>query len=448
MNAARLAAARVLLSLDRGRTTLTAETERERPDIRDVRDRALFLEITAGTLRWRAEIDACISAASRRSIDDVMPEVLAVLRSGAYQLLHLDRVPAHAAVSESVEVVRAIGKPHAAGLVNAVLRKLTGRDARRTLPRRPAEGAGEKAALNYLSVTLSHPRWLVERWLHRVGFEATERWCQFNNTPPHITVRPAATMSMEELQQQLAEADVVAAPAHFVDRALQLAPGGLGRISAALRESLIVQDEGSLLVALGVGAAAGEMVLDTCAAPGGKTLVFAEAVGASGRVIASDIRPARVATLRTQLHRAATHVPILALDVSSPLPFAAVFDRVILDAPCSGLGTLRRDPDIKWTRRESDLAPFAEAQSRMLDQAAAVVRPGGRLIYATCSSEPDENTRVVDAFLAKTPGFSVEPIAGAVDPSLITSRGFLETLPPRDELDAFFAAKLVRSGRA
>jgi len=141
-------------------------------------------------------------------------------------------------------------------------------------------------------------------------------------------------------------------------------------------------------------------------------------------------------------------VPILALDVSSPLPFAAVFDRVILDAPCSGLGTLRRDPDIKWTRRESDLAPFAEAQSRMLDQAAAVVRPGGRLIYATCSSEPDENTRVVDAFLAKTPGFSVEPIAGAVDPSLITSRGFLETLPPRDELDAFFAAKLVRSGRA
>jgi 16S rRNA (cytosine967-C5)-methyltransferase len=240
----------------------------------------------------------------------------------------------------------------------------------------------------------------------------------------------------------------LSAPAHFVENALQLAPGGLGRISPALRESLIVQDEGSLLVALGAGAAPGEMVLDACAAPGGKTLVFAGAVGASGRVIASDIRPARVATLRAQLQRAATDVPILALDVSSPLPFKAVFDRVILDAPCSGLGTLRRDPDIKWSRQESDLAPFAEAQSRMLDQAAAVVRPGGRLIYATCSSEPDENARVVDAFLAKTPEFSVEPIAGLADPRLITSRGFLETLPPRDELDAFFAAKLVRSGRA
>jgi 16S rRNA (cytosine967-C5)-methyltransferase len=445
MTAARLAAARALLSLERGRTTLMAETERERTDIPDVRDRALFLEITAGTLRWRAELDACIAAASRRPIDDLMPEVRAVIRSGAYQLLHLDRVPAHAAVSEAVEVVRAMGKPRAAGLVNAVLRKLTTRDARRSLPRRPRKGAEDSAALDYLSVTLSHPRWLVQRWLSRVGFEATERWCLFNNTPPHITVRPAAAFSTHELQSQMVDAGVPVAPARFVSRALQLAPGGLGRLSAELRESLIVQDEGSLLVALAAGVLPGETVLDACAAPGGKTVVFAEEAGASGRVIASDIRPARVGTLRMQLQRAATQVPILALDVSSPLPFTAVFDRVVLDAPCSGLGTLRRDPDIKWSRQESDLTSFAEAQSKMIDQAADVVRPGGRLIYATCSSEPDENARVVDAFLARTPAFTVEPIAGAVDPRLITARGFLETLPSRDELDAFFAAKLVRS---
>ena len=448
MTSARLAAARALLSLERGRTTLTAEMERERTDIPDVRDRALFLEITAGTMRWRAEIDACIAAASRRSIDDLMPEVRAVLRSGAYQLLHLDRVPAHAAVSESVEVVRAIGQPRAAGLVNAVLRRLTGPNARRALPPKPADGAGVTAVLDYLSVSLSHPRWLVQRWLNRVGFEATERWCLFNNAPPHITVRPVAAVSTDDLRGQFSEADVAATPSRFVDRALQLAPGGLGRLDAALRESLIVQDEGSLLVALGAGVTEGETVLDACAAPGGKTLVFAEAVGASGRVIASDIRPARVATLRAQLQRAAHRVPILALDVSSPLPFEAVFDRVILDAPCSGLGTLRRDPDIKWSRQESDLGPFAVAQSKMLDQAAAAVRPGGRLIYATCSSEPDENESVVDAFLKRTPAFAVEPISHPIDPRLISARGFLETLPPRDELDAFFAAKLVRSGPA
>ena len=448
MNPARLAAARALLSLERGRTTLMAETERERTDMTDVRDRALFLEITAGTTRWRGEIDACIAAASRRSIDDLMPEVRAVLRSGAYQLLHLDRVPAHAAVSESVDVVRALGKPKAAGLVNAVLRKLAGRDARRRLPPRPAEGSSDKAAIDYLSVTLSHPRWLVQRWVNRVGLEATERWCLFNNAPPHITVRPSATVPINELREQLRAADIDNAPSRFVDRVVNLAPGGLGRLGATLRESLIVQDEGSLLVALSAGVADGETVFDACAAPGGKTLVFAEAVGASGRVIASDVRPARIATLRTQLQRAAKHVPILAVDVSSPLPFEAVFDRVILDAPCSGLGTLRRDPDIKWSRQESDLKAFTDAQSKMLDQAAAVVRPGGRLIYATCSSEPDENAHVVDAFLARTPAFTVEPISHPINPGLITSRGFLETLPPRDELDAFFAAKLVRSGRA
>ena len=166
MNTARLAAARALLSLERGRTTLMAETDRERTDIADVRDRALFLEITAGTMRWRAEIDACLAAASRRPVEDLMPEVRAVLRSGAYQLLHLDRVPAHAAVSESVEVVRAIGKPRAAGLVNAVLRRLTDPNGRRALPPRPPEGASDDAALDYLSVTLSHPRWLVQRWVN------------------------------------------------------------------------------------------------------------------------------------------------------------------------------------------------------------------------------------------------------------------------------------------
>ena len=445
MTPARLAAARALLALERGRTTLSAETERERPDLPDVRDRALFLEITTGTVRWQAELDACLTSHTRQPIADLMPEIRAVLRSGAYQLLHLDRVPPHAAVSESVEVVRALGRPRAAGLVNAVLRKLTRTDARRRLPSRPRSTAAESAALDYLSLTLSHPRWLVRRWLNRLGFEATERWCQFNNAAPRITVRPVHGIAAEALREELEAAGFEPSPARFAAGALQLSAGSLGRIPRPLRDRLIVQDEGSVLVAVAAGVGSGERVLDVCAAPGGKTLVFADAAGPSGLVVASDLRPARVSLLRSQLRRASVSVPILAVDAAAPLPFGPVFDRVVLDAPCSGLGTLRRDPDIKWTRAEADLAGFARAQSEMLHQAASVVRPGGRLIYATCSSEPEENADVVNAFLARTAAFTVEPIDKTIDAQLLSSRGFLETLPPRDDLDAFFAAKLVRS---
>ncbi len=433
MNAARLAAARALLALERGRTTLTAELERERPDIADARDRALFMEITAGVVRWRAELDHCIAFFSRRPVTELMPEVLATIRCGAYQLLHLDRVPPHAAVSEAVDVVRALGKPNAAGLVNAVLRKFTGQAARRPLPTRPGPGATRDAALEFLSVTLSHPRWLVARWYDRFGLEQTERWCEFNNSPPVVTVRPLVGAAAADWP-----------PARFVPGAFELPAGTLGRLDPAVRETLIVQDEGSLLVAFAAGVRPGDRVLDVCAAPGGKTLVFSEAAGPRGQVIASDVRPARVHLLRSTIDRAGLDISVLAGNAETGLPFGPVFDRVIVDAPCSGLGTLRRDPDIRWSRDEHELQGFAERQGRMLDEAARTVRPGGHLIYATCSSEPDENVSVVRAFLGRTQAFRVAPV-DSVDPRFVSEDGFLETLPPRDGLDAFFAAKLVRS---
>ena len=198
MTNARLAAARTLVALERGRTTLAAELERERPELRDARDRALFLEITAGTLRWRAEVDACLAACSTRPVGDLSPHVRSVLRTAAYQILHLARVPAHAVVSEAVETVRAIGQPPAAGFVNAVLRRLArGSHGRRRLPPRPANPADHDASVEYLSITLSHPAWLVSRWLRRVGLDAAEHWCKFNNASPAVTVRPKPRSSEE-----------------------------------------------------------------------------------------------------------------------------------------------------------------------------------------------------------------------------------------------------------
>lgn len=450
MTSARLAAVRVLIALDSGRTTLSAEVERERPDLPDRRDQALFLELAAGVTRWRAELDARIGEYSSRPIDELAPEVRAVLRVAAYQLHHLERIPEHALVHESVEITRALRQSRATGFVNAVLRNMVrGRQTTR-LPARPADPRNTEAALDYLAVTLSHPRWLVARWLARVGFEACEQWCRFNNTSPEITIR-AIDGDLAQLRLRLEHENVAGQPSRFVPAAIKLPAGGLGRLSAATRDSLVVQDEGSQLVACLAGGAPGDRILDVCASPGGKTVVLDGSVRPNGVVISSDLRPARVALLRSTLLRAGRAARVVALDAEQPLPFGPVFDRVLLDAPCSGLGTLRRDPDIKWQRRPDELPALAAIQSRMIGQASEVVRPGGALIYATCSSEPEENEAVVDAFLEQRPEFALGRLAlDRVLPDAaqaIDDRGMLHSRPAHG-LDAFFAAVLVRRERA
>src|SRR5262245_4171519 len=379
---ARLAAARVLVALERGRTTLGREIEEDRTDLEDPRDRGLLLEIVAGTLRWQAALDACLATRSTRPIADLAPEVRAVLRSGAYQLLYLDRLPAHAVVHESVEVVRQLKHTRAAGFVNAVLRGLLrGGDARQSLPKPPADKGNRSAALDYLATTLSHPRWLVSLWLDRFGFDNVRLWCEFNNASPAVTIRPAAGETASALLRDLADRGVQAAASPFAPDSIRLPPGSLGRLDEDVRRRIVIQDEGSQLVALAAGAAPGLRVLDVCAAPGGKTALLQMAVGSSGLVVAGDNRPARVRLLRSRLKALGASAPVLALDATVPLPFADTFDRVLLDAPCSGLGTLRRDPDLKWTRTPEDLTTLAATQLRMLQSASNAVRPGGTLTY-------------------------------------------------------------------
>jgi 16S rRNA (cytosine967-C5)-methyltransferase len=439
----RLAAARVLLAVERGGSTLAAEIDRAREGVSDPRDRGLLVELAAGTLRWRNEIDALLRAASGRAIDAIDPRARAVLRTAIYQLRHLDRVPAHAVVHESVETVRAIGVPRAGGFVNAVLRSLQRGAGPDVLPIRPAEPSRREEALAYLSITLSHPAWLVERWLDRYGFEATERWCQFNNAPPELTIRSAGRLGPDELIARLLEAGVPAAPARYVADAWQLPPGALGRLPPALRAEIAIQDEGSQLVARVVSVEPGQRVLDVCAAPGGKTLLLSAELAGTGLLVASEWRASRIRLLRATVAQAPWPVHLLQLDARRPLPFSSVFDRVLLDVPCSGLGVLRRDPDLKWMRQPGDLAPFGLAALGMLGQAADTVRPGGQLVYATCSSEPEENALVVDAFLRARPGWTSLP--APVPAHLHDAQGHLASRPSADAMDAYFAAVLVRS---
>jgi 16S rRNA (cytosine967-C5)-methyltransferase len=452
MTTARLAAVRALVALDRGGTTMAAEMERARSGIDDARDRGLLLEIVAGTLRWRNALDFLLERASRRPVAAMEPAVRAVLRAGAYQLQHLERVPAHAIVHESVEIARQLGRLRATGFVNAVLRRLARAKAPLSmLPAAPDDPTDRAAALRYLTVTLSHPEWLVSRWLDRQGFEATRAWCNFNNQSPELTVRSIAGASRDDLLAALTAAGADAAPAAFLTDSVRLSAGVLGRLPAALRASVMVQEEASQIVAHSIGVTSSDRVLDVCAAPGGKTIVIGTHLAGDGLLVASDRRPGRVALLRSTLAQTGTRVSVLTLDATRPLPFAAAFDRVLVDVPCSGLGTVRRDPDVKWTRTADDLIRFADVQLKIARNAADAVALGGVLVYATCSTEPEENEQVVERLLGERGDFAREPVrpdAHVVGADrVVDSQGYLRTVPFTHGLDGFFAAVLRRMPR-
>jgi 16S rRNA (cytosine967-C5)-methyltransferase len=446
---ARVAAFDILSAVAADRLDLPSGIARARTRLTDDRDKSLAAEIATGVERWRAALDYVIEAAASRPVDRLDPEILTVLRLSAYQLLHLARVPAAAVVDDAVELARRAKKRSAAGFVNAVLRGISRQRRALTLPPRPANPSDREAALSYLSTALSHPRWLASRWLDRLGFTETERWLQFNNAHARMTLRVnRLKTTATQLGDLLARHDVVISAARYapdgviVEQGQPLALGDTGLF--------VVQDEASQLVSLLPAPLPGSRVLDCCASPGGKTTALAAAMQDRGLIVASDIRVKRIDLLkRSIMASGAQAVKIVQADAAAPLPFLRRFDRVLLDAPCSGLGTLRRDPDIRWRRQEGDLPHLAAAQRRLLRHAAACVVPGGRLVYATCSSEPEENDDVIRDFLAETSEFSVidaRTIAG-MPGEVVDAEGFLRTLPPRHGLEAFFGAVLERTNQ-
>ncbi len=444
---ARVAAYDVLRRVSEGRADLPTAMAAARATLRDPRDAALATDVVTGTLRWRAALDHLIVHVAKRPLRRLDPEVVEILRLSIYQLLHLTRVPASAVVDDAVSLTKKAGKRSASGLVNAVLRAISRNRGHLPLPPRPVDSGNRAAAREYLSITLSHPAWLVERWLDRAGFERTETWLLFDNQPAPLTLRANRTRATrDDLLDQLRHADIDAQPARY-------APDGIVVTSGTLRDEapqgrFVIQDEASQLVALLAGDSPGPRVLDTCASPGGKATAIATTLRAGELLVACDVRARRMALLAETI--AATGVAGVQLaqaDVSQPLPFRPVFSTVIVDAPCSGLGTLRRDPDIRWRRQESDLAPLAESQRRMLHHAATVVEPGGRLVYATCSSEPEENEEIAQHFLQTHSDFQAVDARRAhpaLVPELIDTRGHLRTEPDVHGLELFFGAVFER----
>jgi 16S rRNA (cytosine967-C5)-methyltransferase len=446
---ARLAAYQILCAVSTGSADLPSAIASARSGLADERDRALAAEIAAGVQRWRSTLDHLVVTFSKRAITRLDPEVLEILRLSIYQLLHLTRVPAAAVVDDAVDLTKRAGKRSASGFVNAILRSVSRRRNSLPLPARPSDAGDHAAALEYLSVSLSHPRWLAERWYERLGLDAAESWMRFNNTPGSVTLRAnRLRTTRDELIGRLAADEILVHPTDYAPDGLVVDEGHPLRGPLRDEGAFVVQDEASQLVPLLAGDEALARVLDTCASPGGKTTALAALMNGGGLLVACDVRERRIELLRrTVAASGAANIRIVQADFLQSAPFTSAFECVLVDAPCSGLGTLRRDPDIRWRRHEQDLSPLAAAELTMLQRAAACVAPGGRLVYATCSSEPEENEGVVDAFLATTSGFAPLHAAQAtarLDPRLVDLRGYLRTQPHLHRLEAFFGAVFER----
>ena len=332
--------------------------------------------------------------------------------------------------------------------MNAVLRSTLRQRGKLPLPPRPRDASDRAAALAYLGITHSHPDWLVARWLDRYGLDAAERWVQFNNTTPPLMLRVNRLRGNPvDVLVALAEDGVETEPARYAPDGLAVTSGNPMRRPAD--GIAFVQEEASQLVARVVDAQPGERVLDLCASPGGKTTAMAADMNDSGAIVASDVRSKRLTLLRDTVRiSGASNIDVVRIATEGSLPFAACFDRVLVDAPCSGLGTVRRDPDIRWRRREEDLPGLARDQVALLRRASQTVRPGGRLIYATCSSEPEENEGVADAFLDERRDFERLDLRENSDPVLapfLDGHGMFRTSPSDHGLEAFFAVVLTRA---
>jgi 16S rRNA (cytosine967-C5)-methyltransferase len=436
---ARAVAARVLerVESDAAFADLALDAELERRPL-SARDVALATELVYGVLRWQRYLDWILAPHSRRRLSSLDSRVRVLLRLTAYQLAFLERVPAFAAVNDAVTLARS--RPGVAEFVNAVLRSLARRGEREREPALPAD------PVEALATRCSFPTWLAARWVMRSGAGEAEALMRALNERPALGVRAnTLRLGREALVTRLKSEGVDATP-------MRLAPEGVvvegagdpGRWRAFAEGACVVQDEGSMLVARLLEPAPGATVADVCAAPGTKATHLAQLMDNRGRVLALDPQPGRLSRLPPAAARlGVTIVEVADGTVEALAPrWAGTCDGVLVDAPCTNLGVLRRNPEVKWRRQPEDIAAAAERQRSILAAAATLLRPGGRLVYATCSLEPEENEDVVRDLLAGQPTLALDPPADFPVPA--GSDGFVRCLPHRHGTDGFTAVRLRR----
>jgi 16S rRNA (cytosine967-C5)-methyltransferase len=411
-------------------------------------DHALGTELVMGVLRWRSRLDDEIAGASSQAISKIDIEVLIALRLALYQFRWLDRIPARAAIHESVELMKRARKRSAAPFVNAVLRKLSaGEQDGQTAP-------PEEAPPEVLAHFFAHPLWLVESWGRQYGFSAAYQICQHDQSIPTTAIRLRTASAEAELNRE----GITLAPGGLLASARRVESEDITKTRAFQTRQIVIQDEASQLVAAlaGSGLGIGTRILDCCAAPGGKTLAIADH-NPGAAITALEIHPHRARLLQRLLRmsHSVERIQVIVADAWR-LPTVQDFDRVLADVPCSGTGTLARNPEIKWRLQPSDLTDLHQRQSAILRSALAQVAPGGRLIYSTCSLEKEENEDVIEQAVAENKSFrlldchaEIERLKAAgeltwPDTASLTRGPCLRTIPGIHPCDGFFAAILER----
>ena len=448
VSAARSAAFDILIRIERDSSYASELLHSRSYDRLTALDHSLATELVMGVLRWRSLLDSQIAEISAQPLSKLDLEILTALRLAVYQLGWLSRVPARAAINESVELVKRARKRSAAPFVNAVLRKLE--PGKPLLAQSPPNGLSETLAANS-----AHPLWLVERWTHAFGFDSARRICEYDQSIPTTAIRIRHPEAEAQLKAEGFELD----PGALLSSARRVPRGDITKSAAFQAGSCVIQDEASQLVAALVGR--GASILDCCAAPGGKTLAIADR-NSSADIAAVELHPHRARLLQKLLHGndpavepQTGNIKVVAADARN-LPFVTKFNRVLADVPCSGTGTLARNPEIKWRLMPEDLIDLQSRQIAILRSAMTQVTEGGRLIYSTCSLEREENEDVVELSMSQDSSFRVIDCSDELkqlqrageliwpDLSSLTRGPYLRTLPGLHPCDGFFAAILEK----
>ncbi|MCS6964865.1 16S rRNA (cytosine(967)-C(5))-methyltransferase RsmB [Thermoflexus sp.] len=409
------------------------------------RDQDLLTTLVDGVTIWRKTLDWVLARYVRGGLDRLDPWARNALRMGLYQLMFLDRIPRWAAVHETVEVARALAGEGVAALVNAVLRRISDRLERgRPIATFPSI---EEDPVAHLAVRYSFPEWMVRRWIARYGVEGTRELCRFHNAPRPLSLRVnRLRASREEILADLEARGGRARPGAYHPY-IVLVEGGLDLTawSAYQEGKVIAQDEAAALVPYLMDLRPGLRVLDLCAAPGGKTTAIAEGMGDRGIIVAADAHFGRLRRLREHALRMGFAI-IRVVQADGQRPFLPEWaDRILIDAPCLGTGVLARRSDARWHKQESDLASLVQIQRALLEAAARMLRPGGRLVYSTCSLEPEENEGQIEAFLRDHPEFRRVSAQGKVPSPFVDADGYYRVLPHIHQMDGAFGAILEKA---
>jgi 16S rRNA (cytosine967-C5)-methyltransferase len=401
-------------------------------------DKALAAEIAYGTVRMQKSLDYLLNKVSRRRVDQLQPNIRSILRLGAYQLEYLERIPPAAAVNESVKLIPKKERRGAGGFVNAVLRNLIRKRSEIDFPSLEAD------PVRHIAVKYSHPEWMVKRWVKRWGELDSIKLCETNNLNPKFHVRVnTLKITRDKLKAYFLERGINAVPAQFApdvlicDKSIDLASEPYFQAGY-----YYIQNESSALAAHALGPRPGETVYDLCAAPGGKSTHLAQLMDNEGRVLAVDQTEAKTGLIRNNAERLGVSIIDIRVGDAAGIELPQA-DRVLVDAPCSGLGVLRHKPDARWHKTEQNIFDLAEIQRKILGNAARLVKPGGILVYSTCTLEPEENEDMIAWLLEKYPSFQLSPLPEWFPPS--QTEGMLTILPFVYGIDGFFICKLANN---